>query len=604
MQVFLIFKHSEKGFRAVKRGFSWPGFFFTWIWALSRQLWLEAGLLMLFSGAIAALVLELDLGTGSANRYYSLAVALFYMGFIGFKGNSWRSRNLEARGFLLLGAIKARDPQDAQAKAATVGTHIPEELKADFRQSGLFSVPRSLQALFAIIALTWKAAFRYRLFWVIMTLLLGAVVGLPLLLKHDGTAEGFAQVLITYTLGAVTALLGLCTLWLACGTLARDVEECQIQMLVVKPVPRWQIWLGKWLGLVLLNAALLAIVGVSLYGLLQIRSRNLSQEELFKLRTQVLVARASARETGSDKIIADETRRRLDEQLAKKTATVDAATLEKRIADQVKAELQSVSPAQGRRWIIHLGRTRESLKGEPLYLRIKFNAADSTRTKTYAAMWRVGDPAGKQPAWATSEPMSLTADAFHDFPIPSEVVGDNGDLEIVYANENQVAILFPLNDGMEVLYREGGFALNLVRGLGIILCWMALFAALGLAAASFLSFPVAAFCSLAMLGLGLSSGTISNVVTEGTVFGVDENGVVRSNFLDNLIIPLFDGMLKIINLVGQYSPVEALSTGRSVPWSQLGLAAAQIVLLLGGLLALFGMFVFNRRELATAQGTN
>ena len=115
--------------------------------------------------------------------------------------------------------------------------------------------------IFAIVWLTWKAAFRYRLFWVIVALLLGAVVGLPLVIKHDGTAEGFAQILLTYTLGAVTALLGLCTLWLACGTLARDVEDCQIQMVVVKPVARWQVWLGKWLGLVSLNAALLAVAG-------------------------------------------------------------------------------------------------------------------------------------------------------------------------------------------------------------------------------------------------------------------------------------------------------------------------------------------------------
>src|ERR1700684_1213408 len=114
-----------------------------------------------------------------------------------------------------------------------------------------------MQQIFAIISLTWKAAFRYRLFWVLAALLLCAVVGLPLLIKHDGTAEGFAQILITYTLGAVIALLGLCTLWLACGTLARDIEECQLQMVLVKPIARWQVWLGKWLGLVSINAVLL-----------------------------------------------------------------------------------------------------------------------------------------------------------------------------------------------------------------------------------------------------------------------------------------------------------------------------------------------------------
>ena len=34
-----------------------------------------------------------------------------------------------------------------------------------------------------------------------------------------------------------------------------------MQVVATKPMARWQIWLGKWLGIVSLNAALLAIVG-------------------------------------------------------------------------------------------------------------------------------------------------------------------------------------------------------------------------------------------------------------------------------------------------------------------------------------------------------
>ncbi|HXC98656.1 MAG TPA: ABC transporter permease subunit, partial [Verrucomicrobiae bacterium] len=204
-----------------------------------------------------------------------------------------------------------------------------------------------MQRLLAIIGLTWKAAFRYRLFWVIVTLLLGAVVGLPLLIKHDGTADGFAQILITYTLGAVTALLGLCTLWLACGTLARDIEECQLQLVLVKPIARWQVWLGKWLGLVSLNAVLLAVAGGSVYGLIEWRARGLSDEELFKLRNQVLVARASAKPASMDQAIEAETRKRLEDLIAKKglgTASPDAVA--NSIRDKLKAEVQVVGPDQ------------------------------------------------------------------------------------------------------------------------------------------------------------------------------------------------------------------------------------------------------------------
>ena len=153
-----------------------------------------------------------------------------------------------------------------------------------------------MQRILAIAWLTWKAALRFKLFLVITVLLVGAVVGLPLVIQDDGTAQGFTQIILTYTLSVITVLLGISTLWLACGTLARDIEECQMQVVATKPVGRWQIWLGKWLGIVTLNAALLAITGGCVYGLLEWRATKLPAAEQKILRSQVLVARGSAKE--------------------------------------------------------------------------------------------------------------------------------------------------------------------------------------------------------------------------------------------------------------------------------------------------------------------
>src|SRR6476660_849943 len=152
-----------------------------------------------------------------------------------------------------------------------------------------------MQQLLAIVVLTWKAALRFRLFLVITALLLIAVIGLPILIKDDGTARGFTQILLTYTLSAITALLGISTLWLACGILARDIEDCQMQMVAVKPIARWRIWVGKWLGIMSLNATLLGISGLSVYGLLQWRATKLPQQEQEILRNEILVARGSAK---------------------------------------------------------------------------------------------------------------------------------------------------------------------------------------------------------------------------------------------------------------------------------------------------------------------
>jgi hypothetical protein len=70
-----------------------------------------------------------------------------------------------------------------------------------------------------------------------------------------------------------------------------------------------------------------------------------------------------------------------------------------------------------------------------------------------------------------------------------------------------------------------------------------------------------------------------------------------------VLIPMFKGILTVIKLVENFSPVDALSSGRAITWGELGLAFGQIVLLLGGFFAVAGIIFFNRRELATAQGT-
>jgi ABC-type transport system involved in multi-copper enzyme maturation permease subunit len=459
-----------------------------------------------------------------------------------------------------------------------------------------------MQRLLAIAWLTWKAALRFRLFLVIAVLLLVTVVALPMLIKDDGTARGFTQILLTYTLGIIATLLGMSTLWLACGTLARDIEECQIQVVATKPVARWQIWVGKWLGLMSLNAALLLISGAGVYFLLQWRATKLPAAQQAILRNEVLVARSSARERSFDKEINEQTEKLLLERVQKFPADrADMAEVRRQILEQVKAEFQVVPPGGYRPWEIQFGSAKDSLKDQPLFVRIKFNSAQKSESGTFDALWQIGVPQKTQIYRAG--PMSLAPDTFHEFQIPANLIDENGVLTIVFINSNNATLLFPLEDGMEVLYREGGFLLNYARGLGIIFCWMALLCALGLAAASLLSFPVAAFFSLGVLAISLSTGTISNAVEQGTIADYDsEKGTSGSSPADVVVIPVFKATLKLISLVKDFSPVDALSTGRSITWSELARAFLQIVVLMGGIFAVSGVVILNRRELATAQG--
>jgi hypothetical protein len=453
-----------------------------------------------------------------------------------------------------------------------------------------------MQRLFAIAKLTWKAAFRFRLFWVMAGLLLLCVIGLPLLVKDDGTARGFTQILLTYTLSMITTLLGFSTLWLACGTLARDIEEAQMQMVAVKPIARWQIWLGKWLGLVALNAALLVVAGGSVFFLLKWRASRLPEAQQRVLRNEVFVARGSLKEAPRDIDAITE----VEFQEALKKTQVPPEEQQKvrtQLRERVMAQEQVVPPGYMRVWTIDLGLRKLRLRDEPLFVRTKFYAAQTNASGTYVGVWQIGPP-DKYPAFS----LSMAGDSFLEFPVSANRLDESGKLIIRFVNQNDSALLFPLDEGLEVLYRDGGFGLNFIRGMVIILCWLALLSAIGLSAASFLSFPVAAFFAATLLVIGLSSGTLSSVVAEGTLGGIDhESGTGNVTLVDRIVMPVFSKLLVVVNLVQGFSPVDSLSTGRSITWGQLGLAFSQIVLLLGGIFATIGIATFTRRELATAQ---
>ena len=608
-----VYKHPEKGLAVCPRGFSIWAYLFPTLWSFASSLWVLGAVMAILS--IAAGVFEQIYQAGMLLPGWAVVViALFFPTriYMGFKGGYWKARRLERRGYQFCGEVAAFTSSRALWKAR----------KGDFKTSEwsgwawVSDLTRPFSRLFAVAGLTWKAAFRFRLFWVLAVLLLGSVIGLPFLIQDDGTARGFIQIMLTYTLSVITALLGFSTIWLACGTLARDIEDCSMQMVAVKPIARWQIWLGKFLGITLLNAVLLGASGFCVYCLLHSRTAEMEalasqarqagntnladyiESQLSILRNEIFVARAALKEPIPD--FESAVNGALQQVIRERNLPPEQQEETRRLLrEEFRGREQVVPPNHLRRWTIDLGLQRHLLRDRPLFMRVKFHVAVTNQSGSYLGLWTVGPPDGTR---ALSLPQSLAADTFHEIQIRPNLFDDSGKLTIDFENRNPTALIFPLEDGLEVLYEEGGFGLNFARGFAVILCWLALLAALGLAAASLLSFPVAAFCSICLLLVGLFSGTLSSVVSEGTVTGLDhETGAGGGSFIDVVLVPLFKIILSIVKLVKDASPIDALSTGRSITWGQLGAAFGRIVLLLGGLLALVGITCFTRRELAASQ---
>jgi hypothetical protein len=455
-----------------------------------------------------------------------------------------------------------------------------------------------MRRILAISLLTLRAAFRFRVVLVMALLLIGGVVVLPLIIKDDGTARGFTQIILTYTLALTTTLLGFSTLWLSCGILAREIEEAQMQMVAVKPIARWQIWLGKWFGILILNAAMLAITGAVIYGFMQVRARKLNAKEQQILHSEVFVARKVAREAVPD---YDQMATQVVRENLKQSPLPEGLNLhqvESLVREQIKSRYQLVGPGQRRVWEIYVG-DPASVKNRPMSIRTRFDPPVPDMNERFMTYWEFGDLQTKN-QFKTN--FVMPAEAFFEFPIPMNLVNEKGELHIRFDNLSNKAFLFP-DEGMEVMYRIGGFGGNFVRGLGVIFCWLALLAALGLAGATFLSFPVAAFCSIGVLILAMSTGTLEQIVTEGGIVAVDPNtGKVEGpGIINRIAVPFAHSLLTTLNLARNFSPIDSLSSGRAITWTELLKAFLQIGVLLCGVLAAIGISIFTRRELATAQ---
>ena len=91
MKQYKVYKHPSGTTEAVKQGWSWPGFFFSFIWAMVKKMWgLGVGVLIGF------FVLGMIIGAaggGSGGDALINIVAIIANIIFGVNGNSWREKN-------------------------------------------------------------------------------------------------------------------------------------------------------------------------------------------------------------------------------------------------------------------------------------------------------------------------------------------------------------------------------------------------------------------------------------------------------------------------------------------------------------------------------
>ena len=129
------------------------------------------------------------------------------------------------------------------------------------------------------------------LIFIIATLVI--LVLLPVIFGSEDRVTYMVQRFLTYSNMIVAVLLGLMTVLLAARTVSLEIATRQIHMTLTKPLGRVQYLLGKWLGIVLLNAVLLVVAGIATYGFTMAIARNPALNDLdrYAVDREVLTAR-------------------------------------------------------------------------------------------------------------------------------------------------------------------------------------------------------------------------------------------------------------------------------------------------------------------------
>ncbi len=457
-----------------------------------------------------------------------------------------------------------------------------------------------MKQIWAIARLTLKSAVASRFLVVFLVMLICAVALLPLLIRHDGSAPMFTRVILTYSLSILTTLLIGATVWLSSGAISREVTECQMQILDTKPIARWKVWLGKWMGISLLNGIFLSVLGGMIYGLVFWQSQGLDEEQQTLLRERMMVARGSLIEehTNREADIERVYQRRLNDERVK---DVNPVLLRQTIAEQFKMADELVPENSRRRWDLDVSGKELYLKDRPLQVHVVMHAAGVDHDNpVYKVLWVVGDvDTGKY--W--SKEIDMLENNVRQFSIPANMWDTNGLLRIEAWNYSRDTLRFPVDQPLEVLFPEGSFEMNFLRGLLIVFFWLIGVAAVGLAASAYLSLPVASFVSLTVMVVVLSGGLLNSIVQQRTIGGINhDTGERYTRHIDPIMLPLFRLLNYTVSQAKGVSPISRLSQGRSVSWESVAGCFARQVLVAGGLLAGLGIFLFNRRELAALPG--
>ncbi len=459
--------------------------------------------------------------------------------------------------------------------------------------------------IWAICRLTVSEAIRKKIAIVFIFMMMFILVSLPFVMRGDDTLRGRVQTYLAYSLSSMGFLLSMLTILLACGSVALEIKSKKIQLIGTKPVPRWQLLLGKWLGIVLLDLVLLVIGTGGIYGMTRYLASlpGTNADDKAALFNEVLTARAGVPMEVPD--FSAQVARRFESMREEGRIRTTDETALKHIKLDIELGLirdhRTVAAHATRVWEFHnLLVKREP--GQYVHLRYRLRAAPTPPREMIDFFWVVGDRT--KGTGELAYPRNERVDRVMELPIPTELVADDGTLRVALVNVHpddpkityNARISFEEEDKPELLYVIGTFGGNLIRAVSILYCRLLFLAAAGICASTYLGFPVACLVCIILFLAAIISGFIieSMEMIPSRLESIDE----PLDYIGYFLRPIAMAVLKIVPQLSLFNPVPTLVDGRAVTLIWVLDSIGKLVLLRATALGLLAFVLFQRRELA------
>jgi ABC-type transport system involved in multi-copper enzyme maturation permease subunit len=471
-------------------------------------------------------------------------------------------------------------------------------------------------AVMAIAKNVLAEAVRLKVSLVFILMLIFMLAGLPLLMDESSPLRYRVQTFLQYATGGSFWLIALLVVLFSVATVAFEQRDRVIWQTMTKPVTAAQYVLGKWLGVVTLGAILLAVCGSAIFLFSEYlrsrpalgeesayvsRSGGLTEDRLI-LETQVLTARVG-REINPPELDNEQFAKNVELRIqAEKESSPyfqdSPATRDKIKKDLYESVLQSyrtIDPGEGRRFIFGgLGEAKRL--GTPITFRYKIESGSNRPDITYKVSF----------IFSGTEPIikETTLSNTHQMQLSPAIVRDDGTVEVELFNGdintgqlNERTIHMPPKDGLFMSFQAGSYRANFLRVMIVLWVKLAFLAMLGVAAATFLSFPVACLVSLATFLAAEGAGYLAEAVESYRVEDDKGNLILWRKIAEQVAKAVSD----LFSVYADLRPTTKLVDGILMGWDGVALGTT-VIALATAVLFVAAVIIFKRRELATYSG--